>query len=241
MHIREQKNITCTSEHLSVFEENDHCGTLTLMSWALMSDGTLTPDLRKSLRWRRTEGLIHGQVISGWQRWGRTGNWGGGMGSSLSGGATPSCFNKGTISQLHAKIYAFPCLIYFSLKHIQLEEIIGQNLLFWRALFSSVWALLKILTIILFQTSYWSVLFRMAGGADYMAASRGLIADSSDGFSVIPSVPWQMDDCSRVPCFSNTLADHEWLYLCSTDHPSWVIPGKYLLDKPLMFRAAVMW
>lgn len=30
----------------------------------------------------------------------------------------------------------------------------------------SVWALLYALTIILFQTSYWSVLFRMAGGAD---------------------------------------------------------------------------
>lgn len=30
-----------------------------------MSDGTLTLDLRKSFRWRGTEGLIHGQNISG--------------------------------------------------------------------------------------------------------------------------------------------------------------------------------
>lgn len=46
-----------------------------------------------------------------------------------------------------------------------------------------------------------------------MAASHGLSADPSDGFSVIPSVPWQTDDCNRVSRFSNTLADHEWLSL----------------------------
>lgn len=203
------------------------------MSRALMSDGTLTPDPRKSLRWRRTEGLIHGQVIWGWQRWGRTGNWGGGTSRSLSGGATPSYLNKGAISDLQAKriIYTFSCSIYFSLKQTWLEGITGENLLFWRVLFCVCLGPFinphnNIIPDILLER-----IVSNGWRSRLMAASRGLIADSSDGFSVIPSVPWQTDDCSRVPCFSNTRADREWLDLCSSDHPSWVIPGKYLLDK----------
>lgn len=52
---------------LGFFKANIHSGTLPKLTYqsGLVSDGTLTLDLRKSFRWRGTEGLIHGQNISG--------------------------------------------------------------------------------------------------------------------------------------------------------------------------------
>ena len=56
-----------SSVSLGFFKANIYSGPWTKLSYqpGLVNDGTLALDLRKSFKWRGTEGLIHGQNISG--------------------------------------------------------------------------------------------------------------------------------------------------------------------------------